>query len=58
MPVPGREEDGWRWDPEAIERAVTPKSRVLVLTNPNNPTGHFPTRREIDELLAWPPAVA
>ena len=25
VPVPGREEDGWRWDPEEIDRAVTPK---------------------------------
>jgi aspartate/methionine/tyrosine aminotransferase len=45
VPVPS-------WDPEAIERAVTPRSRVLVLTNPNNPTGYLPTRAEIDELLA------
>ena len=52
VPVPGREEDGWRWNPAAIERAVTPRSRVLVLTNPNNPTGYLPTRAEIDELLA------
>ena len=35
VPVPS-------WDPEAIERAVTPRSRALVVTNPNNP----------DELLA------
>ena len=27
------------WDPEAIEREVTPSSRALVLTNPNNPDG-------------------
>jgi len=52
VPVPSREEDGWRWDPDAIERAVTPKARVLVLTNPNNPTGYLPTRAEIDVLLA------
>jgi aminotransferase len=52
VPVPSREEDGWRWDPAAIERAVTPRSRILVLTNPNNPTGYLPTRAEIDELLA------
>jgi aspartate/methionine/tyrosine aminotransferase len=52
VPVPSREEDGWRWDPEAIEQAVTPKTRVLVLTNPNNPTGYLPTRTEMDELLA------
>jgi aspartate/methionine/tyrosine aminotransferase len=45
VPVPS-------WDPEAIERAVTPRSRALVLTNPNNPDGHLPSRAEIDELLA------
>ena len=45
VPVPS-------WDPQAIERAVTPRSRVLVVTNPNNPDGHLPTRAEIDELLA------
>ena len=40
------------WDPEAIERAVTPRSRAFVLTNPNNPDGHLPSRAEVDELLA------
>jgi aspartate/methionine/tyrosine aminotransferase len=45
VPVPS-------WDPSAIEAAVTPKSRILVLTNPNNPDGHLPSRTEIDELLA------
>jgi aspartate/methionine/tyrosine aminotransferase len=45
VPVPS-------WDPEAIERAVTPRSRALVVTNPNNPDGHLPSRAEIDELLA------
>ncbi len=52
VPVASREEDDWRWDPDAIERAVTPKSRVLVLTNPNNPTGYLPTRAELDAQLA------
>ena len=45
VPVPS-------WDPEAIERAVTRRSRALVLTNPNNPDGRRPSRGEIDELLA------
>jgi aspartate/methionine/tyrosine aminotransferase len=50
--VPTREEDGWRWDAEAIERAVTPRTTLLVLCNPNNPTGYLPTRDELDVLLA------
>ena len=45
VPVPS-------WDPAAIEGAVTPRSTVLVLTNPNNPDGRLPTRVEVDELLA------
>ena len=45
VPVPSR-------DPEALERAVMSKTRALVVTNPNNPDGHLPTRAEIDDLLA------
>ena len=45
VPVPS-------WDPEAIERAVTPRSRALLLTNPNNPDGYLPSRAEIDGLVA------
>jgi len=52
VPVPTREAGGWRWHPKAIEQAVTPQSRALVLTNPNNPTGYLPSRGAIDELLA------
>ena len=45
VPVPS-------WDPAAIEQAVTPRSKAFVLTNPNNPDGHLPTRAEVDELVA------
>jgi aminotransferase len=45
VPVPS-------WDPSAIEAAVTPRSRALVLTNPNNPDGRLPSRAEIDQHLA------
>jgi aspartate/methionine/tyrosine aminotransferase len=30
---------GWWLDPEAVARAITPKTRMIFLTNPNNPTG-------------------
>lgn len=46
VPVPAM-----TWDPAAIEAAVTSRSRVLVLTNPNNPTGYLPTRAEVDAML-------
>ena len=34
-----RQEAGWEPDWEEFERAVTPKTRLLYLSNPNNPTG-------------------
>lgn len=33
------EEDGWQLDPAALARAVTDKTKLIFLSNPNNPTG-------------------
>ncbi len=43
------EDDGWRWHIDALERAVTPRTRVLLLTTPTNPTGYVATA---DDLAA------
>jgi aspartate/methionine/tyrosine aminotransferase len=37
--VPLREEHGWQPDPDDIGSAVTDRTRVIVVTNPGNPTG-------------------
>jgi hypothetical protein len=34
-----RMEDGFRVDPEEVERKITPQTRLIVLTNLHNPTG-------------------
>jgi aspartate/methionine/tyrosine aminotransferase len=34
-----REDTGWEPDWDDVERAVTPKTRLLYVSNPNNPTG-------------------
>ena len=39
---------GWRLDIDAVERAITPRSRVLVVVSPNNPVGYFLKDDEID----------
>lgn len=31
----------WRIDPEALERAVTPRTRAILFNNPHNPTGRL-----------------
>ena len=37
--IPLREEDEFRLRPEDLERAITDKTRVLIISFPNNPTG-------------------
>jgi aspartate/methionine/tyrosine aminotransferase len=37
--VPTRAEDGWQVDPDAVRRALTPRTRAIVFGSPANPTG-------------------
>lgn len=48
--VPLREELGWRWNIAEVEKAMTPKTRVLYLNSPNNPTGGVLMRSDLEQL--------
>jgi aspartate/methionine/tyrosine aminotransferase len=50
--VPLRESLGWRWDIAEVEKAITPKTRVLYLNSPNNPSGGVLTRQDLEQLAA------
>jgi len=39
VPVPLREDRGWELDPDEVQRAVTPRTRVIAINFPHNPTG-------------------
>lgn len=58
VPVVARAEDGFKMRPEALERAITPKTKWLIFNSPSNPTGAAYTRDEIraiaDVLLKHP----
>ena len=41
---------GWQIEPEGFRRAITPRTRAIVLVHPNNPTGHFTKPWEAEEL--------
>ena len=43
---------GFLPDPEAIEAQVTPRTRALVIINPNNPTGAVYPRALLEQLVA------
>ncbi len=45
----------WRHDLPAMADAVTPRTRLLFLCNPNNPTGTMVSADEVDRLLARVP---
>jgi len=42
----------WTFDANDVERAVTPKTRAIVVNTPTNPCGKVFTRAEL-EMIAW-----
>lgn len=42
----------WRIDFDALEAALTPRARAIVVVNPNNPTGSFLKTGELARLVA------
>jgi len=48
--VPTTRESGYRLTPESLRRALTPKSKVLILNSPSNPTGAVYHAHELEAL--------
>jgi aspartate aminotransferase len=48
--VPTLEENGWKLTPEAFENAMTPRTKMIILNSPGNPTGAVYTRAELEAL--------
>src|SRR5271165_6055292 len=48
--VPTRLEDGYKLRPEALEKAITPRTKWIILNSPSNPSGAAYTRNEIKAL--------
>ncbi|MBZ5656457.1 MAG: aminotransferase class I/II-fold pyridoxal phosphate-dependent enzyme [Acidobacteriia bacterium] len=44
------EENGWQPDLDDIKKKITPRTRGIVLINPNNPTGSVCTRAMLEEI--------
>lgn len=41
---------GFQIDPDALRRAITPRTRLLILNSPNNPTGCVYTRQTLQAV--------
>src|SRR5439155_22172402 len=48
--VPTTAESGFKMSPEQFRRAITPRSRLLMLNSPGNPTGTVYSRQELEAL--------
>jgi aspartate/methionine/tyrosine aminotransferase len=58
IPVPIREENGFAFSAEETLSLITPKTRLLIVNSPANPTGGVTPKSEIDKLITglakWP----
>src|SRR5207244_9964255 len=48
--VPLYEKNAWRYDLDELEAKITPKTRVLYVNSPSNPTGGVLTRDDLTRL--------
>ena len=51
------EENGWQPDLDDIRAKITPRTRGIVIINPNNPTGEVRDKKYLTELIAKHPRV-
>ena len=45
-----RYEDKFKVNPEMLKKAITPRTKMIVLAYPNNPTGAIMTREELEDI--------
>ncbi len=50
VPIPLRMEDGFELDPDRVAAAITPRTKLLVLNSPANPTGGVLGRAALERL--------
>jgi aspartate aminotransferase len=47
---PLHESKGWRWDLDELESKITPRTRLLYVNTPHNPTGGVLTRADVERI--------
>jgi aspartate aminotransferase len=48
--IPTTEETGFKITPELLKAAITPKTKMVILTTPSNPTGSIYSKAELEAL--------
>jgi aspartate aminotransferase len=52
VPIHLREARDFAFDPADLERLITPKTRLLILNTPHNPTGGMLSRQDLETIAA------
>ncbi len=45
--------DNFMFDPEAAARAITPRTKAMIVNSPHNPTGSVLTREQLEKIAAF-----
>src|SRR3989440_5553454 len=52
VPIHLHEKRGFSFDPAELERLLSPKTKLLILNYPHNPTGGCLTKQELEQIAA------
>jgi aspartate aminotransferase len=52
VPIPLHEARDFAFDPAELERLITPKTKLLILNTPHNPTGGMLARKDLEAIAA------
>lgn len=52
VPIYLREQRGFAFDPNELATKITPKTKLLILNSPQNPTGGILTRQNMEDIAA------
>ncbi len=52
VPLSLRESRNFAFDPADLEARITPKTKLLILNSPHNPTGGILTKRDLEDIAA------
>jgi len=50
VPIPLKEDKGFAFDPEDLKKLITPKTKLLIINTPQNPTGGILKKEAIEKI--------
>jgi aspartate aminotransferase len=52
VPIPLREKNEFRLDVAELRKLITPKTKMIIINSPQNPTGSVLTQKDLEEIAA------